>query len=65
MKYTGATTYGESAETTALALCGRLGLPHVATLEETGHKEATDEHNSFIYAGSTSASLSTIQMAKL
>jgi NADPH:quinone reductase-like Zn-dependent oxidoreductase len=64
MNSAAATTYGVSAVTAALALCGRLGFPHVATLVETGRKKATDGQTIFVYAGSTAAGLSTIQMAK-
>jgi NADPH:quinone reductase-like Zn-dependent oxidoreductase len=60
MKYTDATTYDVLAVTAALVLCGRLGFPHVATLVETGQKEATDGQTIFFYAGSTSADFSIV-----
>ncbi|KAL1643592.1 hypothetical protein SLS61_009220 [Didymella pomorum] len=57
-----ATTYGVSAVTAVLALCGRLGFPKVDTLLEPtgGNKRGTI----FVYAGSTSAGLSIVQLAK-
>jgi NADPH:quinone reductase-like Zn-dependent oxidoreductase len=60
LNYTAATTYGVSAITATLALCGRLSFPHVATLLETGRKEVTDGQTIFVYAGSNSSGLSTI-----
>jgi NADPH:quinone reductase-like Zn-dependent oxidoreductase len=59
-----ATTYGVSAVTAMLALCGRLGFPHVDTLLAPGEKTAAASQTIFVYAGSTSAGLSTIQLAK-
>lgn len=56
-----ATTYGVSASTAMLALNGRLGLPW------PGEGQVTETSNNgiiFIYAGSTSAGLYHIQLAK-
>ncbi|KAF1931100.1 GroES-like protein [Didymella exigua CBS 183.55] len=57
-----ATTYGVSAVTAVLALCGRLGFPKVETLLEPNCGNETG--TIFVYAGSTSAGLSVIQLAK-
>src|SRR5690242_3697978 len=59
-----ATTYGVSAVTAALALCGRLGFPSVETLLGSGQKDAKEKGTIFVYAGSTAAGLSVIQLAK-
>lgn len=59
-----ATTYGVSAVTALLALCGRLGFPHVETLLQPGRDHGNEPQTISVYAGSTSAGLSTIQMAK-
>ncbi|KAH6637832.1 chaperonin 10-like protein [Boeremia exigua] len=59
-----ATTYGVSAVTAVLALCGRLGFPHIETLLEPNDKDKKEAQTIFVYAGSTSAGLSTIQLAK-
>lgn len=57
-----ATTYGVSAVTAVLALCGRLDFPKIETLlEPTGE---SGKGTLFVYAGSTSAGLSVIQLAK-
>ncbi|KAF2845346.1 GroES-like protein [Plenodomus tracheiphilus IPT5] len=59
-----ATTYGVSAGTALLALCGRLGLPHPDTLLDGSSNAAKESQVILIYAGSTAAGLFTIQMAK-
>lgn len=61
MDDTEATTYGVSATTAMLALNGRLGLPWPG---ENGTLKTDDKSIIFIYAGSTSAGLSCIQLAK-
>ncbi|KAF9734150.1 hypothetical protein PMIN03_010034 [Paraphaeosphaeria minitans] len=59
-----ATTYGVSAVTAMLALSVRLGLPHIKTRLQSDFRESTETQTLFVYAGSTSAGLSTIQLAK-
>lgn len=59
-----ATVYGVSAVTAVLALSGRLGLPSVETLLNPGQKDAGEKGTVFVYAGSTAAGLSVIQLAK-
>ena len=48
-----------------LALCGRLGFPDIETLSERNREPTTQSGTIFVYAGSTSAGLSTIQLAKV
>ncbi|KAF3035530.1 hypothetical protein E8E12_001482 [Didymella heteroderae] len=59
---TAATTYGVSAVTAVLALCGRLGFPEVETLLDPNCERATG--TLFVYSGATAAGLSVIQLAK-
>ncbi|KAF7558012.1 hypothetical protein G7Z17_g318 [Cylindrodendrum hubeiense] len=59
-----ATTYGVSAITASLALNNRLGLPWANESYKTDQRESTDRPAIFIYAGSTSAGLFHIQLAK-
>ncbi|KAJ4984441.1 putative toxD-like zinc binding oxidoreductase [Stagonosporopsis vannaccii] len=64
MDFATATTYGVSAVTAVLALCGRLGFPSVETLLESGTKDTKEKGTVFVYAGSTAAGLSVVQLAK-
>jgi NADPH:quinone reductase-like Zn-dependent oxidoreductase len=59
-----ATTYGVSAVTAVLALEGRLGFPKVETLLQPDRADANEDNIIFVYAGSTCAGLSVIQLAK-
>lgn len=61
---TAATTYGVSAVTAVLALEGRLGFPKVETLLQQDQKDDKEKGTIFVYAGSTSAGLSVVQLAK-